>query len=48
MPGSNKRCTYPGCGKGGAYSFNALCGLHWDMLINSNILKFVEEEKKKK
>lgn len=42
-----RRCLVEGCGKGGAYSFNSLCVLHWDELIERNLKKFIEEERKK-
>lgn len=45
MPNTTRRCKY--CDKGGAYSFNHLCSFHWDQLINENIKKIVEEQRKK-
>lgn len=41
-----RRCLF--CNKGGAYSWNNLCSQHWDMRINENIKKLVEEDKRKK
>jgi hypothetical protein len=46
MPNQTRRCLH--CDKAGAFSFNHLCSYHWDPLINFNIKKFVEEDKKKK
>lgn len=42
-----RRCMHDGCGKGGAYAFNRLCVFHWDMLIDKNIKKFIDAERKK-
>lgn len=47
MPTTPRQCIYPNCDKRGAYSFNHLCNFHWDVVINRNIKKFVQEDKLK-
>jgi len=41
-----RRCKIEGCGKGGAFYWNNLCTYHWDVLIEENIKKLVDELKK--
>ena len=41
-----KRCVI--CGRCGAYAFNDLCSFHWSQRVEENIIKFVEDDKKKR